>query len=174
MSYQHPKSNVHPMDVLYKKMNVRWTSIGCPCAVWGCLLGRRVRDEDDPLTWCVYYLVTAVSWTPDCPWRATRWGTTDRSRFVAHSSWPSHETIHLGNSSARAPYRTPCATSARLTWKTQRTGNARKNGAYRGTVGRQLERSRSQGSFNFINNFAPRLMLLGYFWTKNLISNFPF
>jgi hypothetical protein len=77
-------------------------------------------DKNDRLTWCVYYPVTAVSWTPDCPWHAIRWGTTDRSRFVAHSSWPSHETVHLENSSARVPYRTPCAMSARPTWKTKR------------------------------------------------------
>lgn len=71
------------------------------------------------LTWCVRYPATVVSWTPDCPWHAIRWGTTDRSRSVVHSNWPSRETVHLENSFARVPYRTPCATSARPTWKTK-------------------------------------------------------
>lgn len=69
------------------------------------------------LTWCVRCPVTAVSWTPDCPWHATRWGTTDHSRSVAHSNWPNHATVHLENSFARGPYQIPCATSARPTCK---------------------------------------------------------
>ena len=56
---------------------------------------------------------------PDCPWHATRWDTSDRSRFVAHSNWPSRATAHPGSNSARAPYSTPCAASARPTCNTE-------------------------------------------------------